>query len=500
MKTAAMKIEKKKILFTGPKEFDSKNLNYAFYTEYPEAGIFLKQECNGSLSEKDWAEVQIKIGQVINTAFLGAANNKGSVQRILDYGNRMSGFFKEIQARQFSVCVCYPGLLIGTGYPHITKQIKGEIQAGTLFDWTTGAPYYSGSSVKGVLRHLFKVASGKSVEAEECRKELSERINRVSPGFNQILTREDCRHLERVIFENAGVTGTKPNIFYDAYIVGFRKNSGYKNRILGMDSLAPHKDILKDPNPISMLRILPDVCMTFSMRLRDVNDRGGNTLLTSEQLLALFKNIILDLGFGAKTHTGYGVVKEIKETDIDYVDAQVDVKRSRAVQLEETEKEPEYAQKEPSGEPVLPDFRSAIAETEGKQTIKELIESDKFYADNQTEMVQSEIDQVYENPKMRSVKAKKTQSDGPICPKCGSDIVDTGGGHIRCLGDCGMLYGKIDGEDLSLDQIRVLLSGDQIETRKGKILSINLDDSIDEFTNYKGVTKYRLKILQSNEQ
>ena len=115
-------------------------------------------------------------------------------------------------------------------------------------------------------------------------------------------------------------------------------------------------------------------------------------------------------------------------------------------------------------------------------------------------MVQSEIDQVYENPKMRSVKAKKPQSDGPNCPKCGSEIVDTGGGHIRCLGDCGMLYGKIDGEDLSLDQIRVLLSGDQIETRKGKILSINLDDSIDEFTNYKGVTKYRLKILKSNEQ
>lgn len=422
------------IVYKSPKEFDSKNLNYMFYEEYQETGIYLKQECVPLLQEKNSAEVQTQMGKDLNNTFLNAANSKESVKEILSYGKGMSMCFNEMQAQQFSATVCYPGLLIGTGYPHMTKQVRGEIQVGTLFDWTTGAPYYPGSSVKGVLRHLFKIASGDGIEADECRKELSERIRTVCPGFKQVLTKEYSKYLKGVIFENAGQNRTKPNVFYDAYIVGFRRNvSNRQKKIIGMDSLAPHEDILKDPIPINMLRILPDVCLTFSMRLNDVKDSDGNTILTSDQLFALFKNIILDLGIGAKTHTGYGGLKEINESDI-------------------------------------------------------------LYGDKYTKGDQPEIDKTSEKVNKGSVSVKKDPSDGLICPKCGSKIIEDENGYIRCINKCGMLYGNVDGEKVSLDQIRLLLNGNQIRTPKGKILSVDSDDSYEEFTTKKGAVKFRLKI------
>ena len=420
----------KTLQYKSPKEFDSKNLNYAFYTEYQEAGIFLKQENKGPLSEK----IQAEIGQSLNSAFLNAANNKESVRRIRNYGNRMSDLFKELQAQQFSVSVCYPGLLIGTGYPHMTKQVRGEIQVGTLFDWTTGAPYYPGSSVKGVLRHLFKIASGEGVEANECRKELSERINEVSPGFNQILTQKNCQDLENVIFENDGSSDTKPNVFYGAYIVGFRKNaSRQQKKLLEMDSLTPHEDKLKNPIPINMLRILPDVCLTFNMRLSDINLPDSDIVLTSDQLLALFKNIILDLGFGAKTHTGYGVVVEIKESD--------------------------------------------IVDEDGHHIQKD----------------QPETSPVSESVKKTPVIIKRDPSEGPICPKCGSKVTEENNGRITCIGKCGMVYGSAFRENLSFNQIRLLLNGEQIITPKGQTLFVDPDDSIEEFTTKSGAIKFRLK-------
>ena len=424
----------KPIKYKSPKEFDSKNLNYTFYEEYQETGIYLKQECIPLLEEKNSAEVQTQMGKDLNNTFLNAANSKESVKEILSYGKGMSSFFKEMQAQQFSATVCYPGLLIGTGYPHKTKQVRGEIQMGTLFDWTTGAPYYPGSSVKGVLKHLFKIASGDGIEAEECRKELSERIRAVCPSFKQIQTKEYSKYLKDIIFENAGQNRTRPNIFYDAYLVGFRRNAfGQQKKILGMDSLAPHEDILKDPIPINMLRILPDVCLTFSMRLNDVKDPDGDTILTSDQLFDLFKNIILDLGIGAKTHTGYGGLKEINESDI-------------------------------------------------------------LYGDKHTKGDRTKTDETTEKVNKGSESFEKDPADVLICPKCGSKIIEDENGQIRCINKCGMLYGNVDGEKVSLDQIKLLLIGEEIITPSGKVLFVDPDDSYEEFTTKKGAVKFRLKI------
>jgi len=49
----------------------------------------------------------------------------------------------------------YPGLLIGSGYPHESSVI-GELKLGFHFDYTTGLPVIPGSSIKGVLRDAFE--------------------------------------------------------------------------------------------------------------------------------------------------------------------------------------------------------------------------------------------------------------------------------------------------------------------------------------------------------
>ena len=79
------------------------------------------------------------------------------------------------------------------------------------------------------------------------------------------------------------------------------------------------------------------------------------------------------------------------------------------------------------------------------------------------------------------------------CPKCGSEIIETNTGRILCKGKCGMLYGKAFGEDLSLEQTKQLLEGVEIRTLKGRSLSIDINDSYEEFTTSNGQTKYRLK-------
>jgi len=430
-----------------PTSFESRNLNYAFYTEYQETAIFLNQN-NPGLPEK----IQASIGKDLNDAFLKAANSSQSVQNQINYGKRMSDFYRSIQARQFSVYVRYPGLLIGTGYPHKTKQAKGEIQVGTLFDWITGAPYYPGSSVKGVLRSLFKIASGEGVEAAGYRTELLERINSVAPGVYEVLSRNDVIYLRTALFgkdpkDESHISQNGQNTFYDAHIVGFRKNpSGQQKKLIGLDSLAPHKDKITNPIPINMLRILPDVCLTFSMQIHDLQDPDGNVLMTDDQIFTLFKGIILDLGFGAKTRTGYGVVKEIKATDI----------------LD----------------------KISNTETIPTQTIN--------FPERQNTAIHKDISKSPDSQRKKAFDSQNTSS--PIrCPKCGSEIVETMNGFIKCKGRCKMVYGKAFGENLTLDQTAQLLNGYEIKTPHGRYLSVDPNDSYEKFTTYSGQEKYRLK-------
>ncbi len=206
----------------------------------------------------------------------------------------------------------YPGLLIGSGYLHNAQQDEA-FKIGFFFDHTTGLPVIPGSSVKGVLRSAFPGDDNNQQKAQylkEIMNKIGIELNKKNDELVHLLWR-----LEYEIFEGADdisddkikVEKYKPiykrDIFFEAYI----SEANSDNKIFGEDTLNPHgDDPLKNPTPIKFLKILPEVKFKFNFSLQDskvLND------LTSDKKLELFKNILLDLGAGAKTNVGYGQFK-----------------------------------------------------------------------------------------------------------------------------------------------------------------------------------------------
>ena len=208
---------------------------------------------------------------------------------------------------RISLKIQYPGLVSGVGIDHEAK-ITGEFKLGVHFDWTHGMPVVYGSSVKGVLRNAFisKVEKGKIIEYEDYF--LKEVTNR---EWNQ----EEIKTLFDVIFDGKDGEGNNlsiynRDIFFDAVIV----KPDSKGRILCSDSITPHgADPLKNPIPITFLKIAPGCELEFRFKLEDSIVDGKP--FKKSQKLALFKKILTTVGIGAKTNVGYGQLKSVGDKD-----------------------------------------------------------------------------------------------------------------------------------------------------------------------------------------
>ncbi len=224
----------------------------------------------------------------------------------------------------------YPGLLVGSGYSHYTKA-RGDASLGFYFDHTTGLPVIPGSSVKGVLRSAFEKANGnyvkellKSILEEDKKEENNSMTSKEKMEKLWEPAKETGKALPRIvwhIFEGKGYIEKngknvwdylpmhQRDVFLDAFPVKV------KNKLLGNDYITPHKDKdgnynpLKNPNPIQFLKVMPGVTFRFEFILRDFRDENGNTLITADNKRDLFKDILQDLGIGAKTNVGYGQFK-----------------------------------------------------------------------------------------------------------------------------------------------------------------------------------------------
>lgn len=189
---------------------------------------------------------------------------KLKIKKILDQSPKLQTK-KSLGNVSFELTTTYPGLLLGSGYLHELPDVKGQAILGFDFDYTTGLPIIRGSSIKGVLRSAYEH----------------------SDYIKSLLDRDlDIEKLKAEIFENN-------DIFFDAHITDF------KDTLLSDDYITPHKDALKNPTPLRFIKVSPNVTFRFEFRL-------NGTILTKEEKKELFKNIILDLGLGAKTNVGYG--------------------------------------------------------------------------------------------------------------------------------------------------------------------------------------------------
>ncbi|MFX4154194.1 type III-B CRISPR module RAMP protein Cmr6 [Aliarcobacter butzleri] len=230
-----------------------------------------------SKDEKKQKELEIKALELkINDKVLNIIEQRLNQLNIEELGNS-----------SFSLKTTYPGLLIGSGNTHELPDIKGQAILGFHFDYTSGIPQISGSSIKGLLRSAF--------EYEGYIKELLE---------EQKINIENVKDLEIEIFgqENkSNEVNQGTDIFFDASIIKGTPNK----KILVDDFITPHKEATKNPIPLRFLKVLPEVTFKFEFLLQD-------GIIKKEEKTKLFKNIILDFGLGAKTNVGYGKFQEIE--------------------------------------------------------------------------------------------------------------------------------------------------------------------------------------------
>ena len=171
--------------------------------------------------------------------------------------------FKEFSEKEkekfvhFELKTTYPGALFGSGLAHVVGD-DHEIKIGFQFDYVTGLPYIPGSSVKGILRSMF----GKTDYIKE--KLL---VNNI--------TADEHKSLIFSVFggdsDNDMIHGNV--VFFDAVIV---PGSIRGENIIGNDFITPHKDMLKEPEPLQFLKVLPNVTFRFSflINLFNLNGKG----------------------------------------------------------------------------------------------------------------------------------------------------------------------------------------------------------------------------------
>lgn len=193
----------------------------------------------------------------------------------------------------FKLITTYPGLLIGTGLNHGVGNIKNDMKMGFQFDYTTGLPYIPGSSLKGVLRNMFPETPNDEKRCNFIRSLLDKALKE--------LTNEDLVALKQDIFENG------KDIFLDALITD---SQATQEHIMGEDYITPHRKALKNPIPLQIIKVLPNVEFSFPFQLQDSYIESKSIKATDK--LNLFKRILMNVGAGAKTNTGYGQFTEEK--------------------------------------------------------------------------------------------------------------------------------------------------------------------------------------------
>lgn len=271
----------------------SKNLQYAFYVEYYEklpeilkSQKEFEERHKRQKSGQNKENPEIRYYKKMNREFLSIA------QKTLSSMKKLSDYSEELSVLEFTSS--YPGILIGTGYSHKVKG-KGEIGMGFTFDYVTGLPYLPGSSLKGILRFGFKQrAYIHEVVKEVLHIELSDK---------------ELDELENTIFE--GKDNRKRFVFYDAIILRNKE----EKPLLALDTIAPHtKDGFKEPNPITFLRICPGIEIHFEFQLYEVILSTGRCV-SRNNIKEIFRSILEDLGIGAKTNVGYGVLESVEKQE-----------------------------------------------------------------------------------------------------------------------------------------------------------------------------------------
>lgn len=203
-----------------------------------------------------------------------------------------------------------PGLLIGSGLAHGLPGSEEDVKTGLQFDYTSGLPVIPGSSVKGVIRSAFPTIKEDKEQSNEAD---AEKLNYIKsliadiPEFSSlVLEDKDILELGNQMFNHG-------DVFADALLVGYgtrMKQHGPVKQVLTEDYITPHTGgPLAQPIPIKIVKVAPGVTFAFCFKFNAT--KIGDKEVTAEMKESLCTAILQDLGIGAKTNVGYGVLKRI---------------------------------------------------------------------------------------------------------------------------------------------------------------------------------------------
>lgn len=237
--------------------------------------------------------------------------NKDNVKAAISVNGDVA---KVLRAAEFSVVnmrVQAPGLLIGSGLAHGLPGSEEDVKTGLQFDYTSGLPVIPGSSVKGVIRSAFptiKEDKGQSNEAD------AEKLNYIKSLIADIPKFSALGLEDKDIFELGNQMFNHGDIFADALLVGYgtrTKQQVHVRQVLAEDYITPHTGgPLAQPIPIKIVKVAPGVTFAFCFKFNET--KIGAKVVSASMKKALCAAILQDLGVGAKTNVGYGVLKEVK--------------------------------------------------------------------------------------------------------------------------------------------------------------------------------------------
>lgn len=255
------------------------NLHYDFYKGYYN-DLLISNEIKNDESKNSMKDL----------------NQKMLEMKIVDFESML---FETPGMCSFELAVGYPGLMTGIGYLHETGE-KEEIKAGFQFDYVTGQPMILASTVKGTLQSVFR---------GEKRTYLKEAFR-----WNDEKADEKITQLRILIFGEEGnmeKKGRGQDIFYDAVLANRIEDD---TDILGKEVITPHRDPLKSPVPIPILKIKAGNVFRFAFELQDSVLSDGE-IISADRKKKLFRQILKDFGIGAKTNVGFGVLEDIQNIE-----------------------------------------------------------------------------------------------------------------------------------------------------------------------------------------
>lgn len=261
------------------RDSDKLNLGWAYYKNLYRGYC---KSCSDEFNEK---QIERKIQKICEAKF---ENYKKCVDKL------SSSFEKEEGYSCFELTTVYPGLVIGTGLAHGVRN-KSDIKTGMQFDHSTGLPYIPGSSLKGVLRSVFP----ESADDKPRLSFIKEILKDIGVNFSDGSIIELCKEL----FESGNGV-----IFLDAFIVSGNSNGNF----ISTDYITPHRKPLKNPVPIKILKVCPEVTFRFPFIVPALLSLPDGVSLSRCKVMSMFKKILLYIGAGAKTNVGYGHFRNTK--------------------------------------------------------------------------------------------------------------------------------------------------------------------------------------------